>query len=177
MLPGDERKTVQSTLAALRKRFWPADIEELRGLDFHHRMQGDSETVKQLGISIQQLGCKAFPAISGKDFDRLPKGQFYQALLVKWQRRLGCPKPEEGFHDLLARARMLEGHEKHFATSAQNWTEARRGPAEGSWKQPAKSSERRAPPVTSKVPEKTPEVGSPPIQARCYKGKQVGHIR
>ena len=147
-------------LAALRKRFQPADIEELRGLDFHHRMQGDGETVEQLGISIQQLGCKAFPTISGKDFDRLLKGRFYQALLVKWQRMLGCPKPEEGFHDLLACARMLEGHEKQFAASAQNQTEARRrGPAEGSRKQPVKSSGRRAPLV--KVPEKTPEVGSP----------------
>ena len=122
------------------------------------------------------LGCKVFPTISGKDFDRLFKCLFYQALLVKWQQRLGCPKPEEGFHDLLSRARMLEKHEKQFTASAQNRTEARRRPAEGSRKQPAKLSGRRALPVTSKAPEKTPEVGSPPIQARCYKCKQMGHM-
>ncbi len=83
-------------------------------------MQDDGETIEQLGISIQQLGCKAFPTITGKDFDRLPKGRFYQALLVNWQRKLGCPKPDEGFHELLARARMLEGHEKQFGVSALN---------------------------------------------------------
>jgi hypothetical protein len=55
----------------------------------------------------------------GKDFDRLLKGRFYQALLVKWQRKLGSPKPDETFHDLFARARMLEEHEKQFQQSSQ----------------------------------------------------------
>lgn len=33
----------------------------------------------------------AFPAIIGKDFDCLIKGSFYQALLMKWQRKLDTP--------------------------------------------------------------------------------------
>lgn len=117
MLPDSERKKVDSALQALKKRFKPADIEELRGLEFHHRTQRE-ESIEQLGISIQQLGRKAFPTIIGKDFDRLLKGRFYQALLVKWRRKLGSPKPDESFHDLYARARMLEEHEKQFTVSA-----------------------------------------------------------
>ena len=37
---------------------------------------------------------------------------------MKWQRKLGSPKPEETFHDLFTRARMLEECEKQFAASA-----------------------------------------------------------
>ena len=81
--------------------FKPSDIEELRRLQFHHLSQGD-ESIEQLGISVQQLGQKAFPNITGKDFDQLLKGCLYQALQVKWQR--GAPMPDEIFHDLLPRA-------------------------------------------------------------------------
>ena len=123
MLPDQDRDTFDTAVSALKKRFRPADIEELRGLEFHHRTQGDGESIEQVGISIQQLGRKAFPSITGKDFDRLLKGRFYQALMVKWQRKLGCPKPDEGFHELLARARMLEEHEKQFAVSVQSRNE------------------------------------------------------
>ena len=41
---------------------------------------------------------------------------------MKWQRKLGAPKPDESFHDLLARARMLEEHEKQFSASAESCT-------------------------------------------------------
>ena len=70
MLPASDIENVESAIEALRKRFKPRDIEELRGLEFHHKIQG-SDTIEQLGISIQQLGRKAFPGITGKDFDRL----------------------------------------------------------------------------------------------------------
>ena len=72
---------------------------------------------------MQKLRGKAFNSIVSKDFDRLFKGRFYQALLVKWQRKLESPKPDESFHDLLARACMLERYEKQYAASA----EARKG--------------------------------------------------
>ena len=39
------------------------------------------ESVEQLGISLQQLGRKAFPSIHGKELDRLLKDRFFQALL------------------------------------------------------------------------------------------------
>jgi len=66
----------------------------------------------------------------------LIKGLFYQALLVKWQWKLGCPKPDEGFHDLLARVRMFEEHEKQFAASAQTRNEVKKGSGDGSQKVP-----------------------------------------
>ena len=119
MLPDSDKSGVEVVVAALRKRFKPGGIEELRGLEFHHRTQGD-ETIEQLGLSIQQLGRKAFPSIAGKDFDRLLKGRFYQALLVKWQRKLGPPKPEESFYDLYTRARLAEEYEKQYAASAES---------------------------------------------------------
>ena len=40
MLPEEDSKHFDKALAALRKRFKPSDIEELRGLEFHHRVQG-----------------------------------------------------------------------------------------------------------------------------------------
>lgn len=126
MLPKQERSVFESAITALKRRFIPADIEELRGLEFHHRTQGAMETIEKLGISIQQLGHKAFPTITGKEFDRLLKGRFYQALQVKWQRKLGCPKPGEDFHDLFACARMLEEHEKQYAASAVGRTDAKK---------------------------------------------------
>lgn len=48
MLPDNDRKSVESATEALKKRLKPADIEELRGLEFHHR----SESIEQLGISL-----------------------------------------------------------------------------------------------------------------------------
>ena len=49
--------------------------------------------MEQLGISLQQLGRKAFPSMSGKELDHLLKGRFFKALL-------GAPKPDETFYAL-----------------------------------------------------------------------------
>lgn len=43
-----------------------------------------------------------------KEFDRLLKGRFFQAPMVKWQRNLEAPKPGETFLELYSRALMLE---------------------------------------------------------------------
>lgn len=59
MLPDSECDTIDNAIQALKKRFKPKYIEELRGLEFHHRTQGN-ESIEQLGIGIQQLGRKAF---------------------------------------------------------------------------------------------------------------------
>ena len=117
MLPEAERKSYDEAIKALKKRFCPVDIEELRGLEFHTRVQGD-ESIEQLGIDIQKLGHKAFPTMKGKEFDRIIKGRFFQALHVKWQRKLEAPRPTESFSELYDRARMLERHEKQYAASA-----------------------------------------------------------
>ena len=73
---------------ALKKRFCSVDIEELRRLEFRQLMQ-NKQSVEELGVELQKLGHKAFPTSRTKEFDRIVKGRFYQALLPKWQRKLG----------------------------------------------------------------------------------------
>ena len=124
-LPEDERSNYDKATQSLKKWFRTGDIKELRGLEFHHRTQG-SETVEQLGIDLQRLGRKAFPSSQGKEFDRLLKGRFFQALHVKWQRKLGTPKPQETFRELYDRARTLEQHEKQYAASAASKNDTHR---------------------------------------------------
>ena len=45
MLPASDIENVESAIEALRKRFKPRDIEELQGLEFHHKIQG-SDTIE-----------------------------------------------------------------------------------------------------------------------------------
>ena len=59
MLPEEGRSDFDKAMSALGERFKPVDIEKLPGLEFHHKTQG-GESVEQLGISLQQLGWKAF---------------------------------------------------------------------------------------------------------------------
>lgn len=89
------------------------DIEELQGLEFHQLMQ-DRQTVEALGVKLQRLGRKAFSTSGQKELDLMLKGRFYQALLPKWQQRLGAPKTTESFNELFARARTLERHDQQF---------------------------------------------------------------
>lgn len=53
-----ERETVDRVA---RRWFKPADIEELRGLEFHHRAQKADESIEQYTTARED----------GKDFDRL----------------------------------------------------------------------------------------------------------
>ena len=76
------------------------------------------ESVEQLGIDLMSLGRKAFPKTCETEFDRMLKGRFFQALLPKWQRKLGAPKIDEKFSDLYDRARMIERHEQQYLASA-----------------------------------------------------------
>ena len=73
--------------------------------------------MEQLGLELQKLATRAFPLITGKDFDRLLKGRFFQALLPRWQRKLGAPKPDESFDELFARARTTERREEQYNTT------------------------------------------------------------
>ena len=102
-----------SVVSTLRKRFQALDIEELKGLEFHQLMQ-DKQSVKELGVVLQKLARKAFPESGAEEFDCMLKGQFYQALLPKWQRKLGVPKTDESFEDLYARARAIERHDQQI---------------------------------------------------------------
>lgn len=113
MLPEAEKSSYTRVIVALQKRFCSLDIEELRGLEFHQLMQ-DKQSVEELGIELQKLGRKAFPTSGMKEFDRILKGRFYQALQPKWQRKLGAPKTTETFEELYARARTLERHDQQY---------------------------------------------------------------
>ena len=64
MLTEEEHKLYDMAVKALKKRFHPIDIEELRRLEFHQRMQ-DSDTIEELGIDLQSLARKAFPELRG----------------------------------------------------------------------------------------------------------------
>ena len=96
MLSKKEKRSYESVTAALQNRFHSLDIEELRGLEFHQLMQ-NQQSVEELGVQLQKLGRKAFLGSGPREFDRMLKGHFCQALLPKWQRKLGAPKPTESF--------------------------------------------------------------------------------
>ena len=76
MLPKENKESYSAVKEALRKRFQPVDIEELRGAEFYQIIQKD-DSVKELGIKLQTLARKAFPSLMGKECDRLLKGRFF----------------------------------------------------------------------------------------------------
>ena len=68
----------------------------------------DQQSVEELGVQLQKLGRKPFLGSGHKEFDQMLKGHFFQALLPKWQRKLGALKTTKSFEDLYARAHTLE---------------------------------------------------------------------
>lgn len=115
LLTAEQKGNYRELVTALKGRFKPVDIEELRGLEFHQLMQTD-ETIEKLGLQLMSLARKAFPSLGEKELDRLLKGRFFQAVLPKWQRKLGAPKVEESFNQLYERARTLERHDMQYQT-------------------------------------------------------------
>ena len=102
---------------ALRKRFHPVDIEELRGAEFYQIYQKE-KSVEEIGIKLQSAARKAFLSLIGKEHDRLMKGRFFQSLLPKWQRKMGAHKADETFEDLFKRAHTVEKHDEQYSQSA-----------------------------------------------------------
>ena len=169
MLPKEEKSTYARAVVSLKKRFRSVEIEELKGLEFHRRVQGE-ETVEKLGMDIQKLGRKAFPTTGGKELDRLLKGRFYQALHPKWQRKLNAPRTDETFEQLFERARTLEQHEKQFTASAAVRNESQ------SKKRPAAPNNRPATNQKSpKAPEVAPSSTHTPVKGLCRDCGQAGH--
>ena len=78
MFPEEDRYDLERTKEALKSRFKSTEIEELCGMEFHHKMQ-TTESVEELGLELQTLANKAFPSTPAKDFDRMLKGRFFQA--------------------------------------------------------------------------------------------------
>ncbi|ETX01158.1 MAG: hypothetical protein ETSY2_37740 [Candidatus Entotheonella gemina] len=118
LLPEEVKANYSATVSALKSKFKPIDIEELRGMEFHQVVQ-KGQSIEQLGLELQKLAKRAFPCLSGKDLDRLLKGRFFQALLPKWQRKLGAPKVEESFDELFNRARVSERREQQYSDLAE----------------------------------------------------------
>ena len=169
--PVDDRGDYDRAVAALRERFKLVDIEELRGLEFHHKIQGSKETIEELGLDLQALCCKAFPSSHGKEFDRLLKGRFFQAIHVKWQRKLGAPKPSETFQELFNRARVLEQHEKQYQESAAS----RSGDKQD--KLIRSSSQQKGNGGSQQNPDSNTFSKYVPIHERtCYNCNEVGHL-
>ena len=103
LLSDEQHRSYSSIANALKERFKPIDIEELRGLEFHKLMQ-TGESVEQLGVWLMSLAKRAFPSLGVTEHDRLLKADFFLALLPKWQQKLGAPKVEESFNELYERA-------------------------------------------------------------------------
>ena len=80
LLPFSTCSSYTDLLAALRARFKPIDIEELRGLEFHQLTQ-TTQSVEKLGLQLMSLDKKAFPTLDKTQHERLLKGMFFQALL------------------------------------------------------------------------------------------------
>ena len=70
-------------------------------------------------MELQKLAKRAFPGLVGKDLDQLSKGQFFQAPLPKWQRKLGAPKTGESFEELYGTAKMAECHDRQYIEAAE----------------------------------------------------------
>ena len=144
-------------------------------MEFHHKTQG-TESVEQLGLELQKLCRRAFPAVAGKDLDRFLKGRFYQALHVKWQRKLGPPKPNESFHELYNRARMAERHEKQYDESFKNRKGAQSGRKveKEEVSQPTKVDDKTS--NKKSVPPKRKTRGIPVQERVCFACQKVGHM-
>lgn len=76
--------------------------------------------------------------LHGQERDIMLKGRFFQALQVRWQRKLGAPKTDETFKELYDRARMLGQREKQYAESAASRGDGSReeGSRDGSREEP-----------------------------------------
>jgi hypothetical protein len=121
-------------------------------------------------MELQRLGNMAFPTLCGQERDIMLKGRFFQALQVRWQRKLGGPKTDETFKELYDRARMLEQREKQYAESAA-------GRKEGGNKKYHKQNK--------PGPGKDPEVPEKPLSGTegtfrqnrvCFKCQKTGHM-
>ena len=115
--------TLPKFLCRRRTRGTKEISKDMRGMEFHQLIQTD-QSVEALGLELQTLAKRGFPTLKGKDFDRLVKGRFFQALLPRWQRKLGAPKPDESFDELFNCACTTERREQQYcevACSLRPW--------------------------------------------------------
>ena len=171
MLSKETKQSYSTVVEALRKRFQPVDIEELRGAEFYQIYQ-KNESVEEIGIKLQAAARKAFPSLIGKEHDRLMKGRFFQSLAPKWQRKLGAPKAEETFEDLFNRARTVEKRDEQYSQSAADKPDNRK---KSSTNKPESHNKAESEKLSgSGVKEGVPQV--PPRSVVCFNCEQPGHI-
>ena len=188
MMPEQDRKEYETAVQRLKERFRPIDIAELKGIGFHQRMQLPEESVEQLGIALQNLVRKASPQAKGREYDRLLKGWFFQALHTKWQRKLGAPKTDESFSELYGRARILERHDQQYNAMAAARVEVKPPlPNEHLARQRPRRDYRPITPKQgggrdSKVPQQFPNPspitvpGNRSRSDQCYRCGGIGHF-
>ena len=107
------------------------------------------------------VGRRAFPSMMEKEFDRLLKGRFFQALMVKWQRNLEAPKPGETFLELYSRTLMLEQVEKQYAAIASAAAHSDQAVKRGDRERPS-----RVTPTSSQLTQDASDKIGKPIHAR-----------
>ena len=65
----------------------------------------NKQSVEELGVVLQKLAQNGFPESGAKEFDCMLKGRFYQALLLKWQQKLGAPKTDKSFERFVCKGK------------------------------------------------------------------------
>ena len=125
----------------------------------------EKQSVEQLGMELQRLARKAFPERNAKEFDHFLKGHFFQALLLKWQWKLGALKASESFNNLFTRARTFERHDHQFSASSASHGDTRqkgeRTPKQGAHAKPQAAGEPRSTTLSSHVADKRSKTQTP----------------
>ena len=132
-------------------------------MEFHQLMQED-QTVEELGLELQRLAKRAFPVLKGKDFDRLMKSRFFQALLLCLQRKLGASKPDESFDELFNHAHTTEQQYCEAAEERKD-TQQKTGKVEKASTQLRKEQVEKA---SSSEKRETNKQGQGPQCRECY---------
>ena len=88
MLPKEAKGSYGAMVKALRERFRPVDIEELRGMEFHQITQ-ETESVEEIGIKLQVLAREAFPNVVGKE---VAEGALLSKFAPKMAKEVGSPE-------------------------------------------------------------------------------------
>ena len=106
---------------------------------------------------------------------------------MKWQRKLGSPKPAETFYKLYDCARMLEQHEKQYAVSVAAHPDGPKKNDCGQKTTPTAGHSRKAELPASPIPmqqrqepprpEDTDVSVTRPRERCCYLCREVGHRR
>lgn len=91
VLPDTDRSSYKKAMDALHGCFKLVDIEELRGLEFHHKVQGD-KSVEELGMVLQELGRKAFSSSHGREFDGCSRVSSSKHYTSNGRGSLGLPR-------------------------------------------------------------------------------------